>query len=133
MTQQPWGYPPPQAPQQPSYGQHLMPGWETRQTEGDGVIDAAFDFTFTRYATPGLIKIMYVLSMIVIALYYMAIVIAGFAAGGPFLGIVAIIAGLIPAFLSLLGIRAGLEAMMATVRTAIDIRALRDRYVGPAA
>jgi len=50
----------------------------------------------------------------------------------PILGLLVLIFGLIPALFVILVVRMGLEVSMATVRTAIDVRALRDRYVGAA-
>ena len=47
-----------------------------------------------------------------------------------FPGILALVLGWIPGFILILGGRVVLEQALATVRTAIDARALRTRYVG---
>ena len=54
MTNLPLGsYPPPQ----PTYAQHLLPGWESRIQEKDGPFLEAFDFSFDRYATPAVVGV----------------------------------------------------------------------------
>ena len=49
----------------------------------------------------------------------------------PPVGIAILILGWIPALFFILVGRIGIEVALATVRTAIDARALRTRYVGP--
>jgi hypothetical protein len=129
MTNLPPNFPPP-PPGGPIYGQHLPPGWENRTRQGDGPIATAFDFSFSKYATPGLIKILYVLFVVLLALTYAVEVILWFVVS-PVLGLLVLILGLVPAFFMILAVRVGLEVTLATVRTAIDARALRTRYVGP--
>jgi hypothetical protein len=51
-------------------------------------------------------------------------------AGSAFPGILALVLGWIPAFLTILWMRVALQACLATVRTAIDGRVLRLRDVG---
>jgi hypothetical protein len=129
MTNLPPNFPPPPSGG-PIYGQHLPPGWENRTRQGDGPIATAFDFSFSKYATPGLIKILYVLFVVLLALTYAVEVILWFVVS-PVLGLLVLILGLVPAFFMILAVRVGLEVTLATVRTAIDARALRTRYVGP--
>ena len=136
MTNLPPNFPPPQPqygpqPGGPLYGQHLLPGWENRTRQEDGPVATAFDFSFSKYATPGLIKILYILFVVFLALSYSVEVILWFLMS-PILGLLVLIFGLIPALFVILVVRMGLEVSMATVRTAIDVRALRDRYVGAA-
>jgi len=134
MTTLPPHFPQPQPqygpqPGGPVYGQHLLPGWENRTLQGDGPVATAFDFSFSRYATPGLIKILYILFVVFLALTYAVEVVFWFVVN-PLLGLSVLIFGLIPAFFTILAVRVGLEVTLATVRTAIDVRALKDRYVG---
>jgi len=149
-------YPP---PQQHLYAQQLIPGWEQRTHRGqvtagaggsgsgggDGPFSDAFDFSFDRYATPAVVKVVYVLTMIVAVLGYVGTVLLMFAAflpsrdiggiltypGTPLPGILALVLGWIPGFLTVLMIRVALELALATTRTATDVRAIRTRYVGP--
>lgn len=129
--------------QQPLYAQQLLPGWENRTQDGDGPFAEAFDFSFDRYATPAVVKVVYVVTVILCVVAYVGIVLMAFAlfmpdqdflgtkvSGSAFPGMLALILGWIPAFIVILGTRVRLEQALATVRTAIDVRALRTRYVG---
>ena len=139
MTNLPPNFPPP-PPGGPIYGQHLPPGWENRN-ESD--FWDAFDFSFESYATPAVVKVVYMLTVILCVLTYVGNVLMAFAIfmpdqdilgvkfpGSAFLGILALVLGWIPAFIIILVMRVALEQALATVRTAIDARALRMRYVG---
>jgi len=141
--------------QQPLYAQQLLPGWEDRTQGknggggngggdgGDGPFAEAFDFSFEKYATPAVVKVVYMLTVIFSVLTYVGNVFLAFAiflpdqdiagfkyTGSAFPGIVMLLLGWIPAFIIILVIRVALEQALATVRTAIDARALRMRYVG---
>ena len=149
MTNPPSGMYP---PQQPMYGQQLLAGWEERTQGnsgggnggGDGPFLDAFDFTFDKYATPAVVKVLHMLTVILCVVVYIGTVFLAFAiflpdqniagyykyTGSAFPGILALVLGWIPALLTILWMRVALEACLATVRTAIDARALRLRYVG---
>ena len=137
MTNLPPNFPPPQ----PLYAQQLLPGWEDRTQRmngggggnggGDGPFSEAFDFSFSTYASLQLVKIVYILFIVIVSLVYVANVILTFVMT-PILGILVLIFGWIPALLMILAVRVRLEVTLATVRTAIDARALRNRYVGAA-
>lgn len=105
-------------------------------------LKAMFDFSFNSFATPGLVKLVYGLSMVIAVLYWLGLIIFGFLSGSfsgavspytgtsssgfnPVPGILAILLGWIPAFLWILLIRIGLEFAIATVRTSEDIRHIR--------
>lgn len=137
-------------PQQPVYAQQLIPGWEQRTQGnsggagtggggigggggdgGDGPFSRAFDFSFSNYASPALIRGFYIAFVVLLAVGYALGVIAAFVLN-PILGFMALIFGLIPTLALVLALRMGLEVTLATIRTAIDVRALRTRYVGPA-
>ena len=66
MTNLPPNFPPP-PPGGPIYGQHLPPGWENRN-ESD--FWDAFDFSFESYATPAVVKVVYMLIVIFCVLTY---------------------------------------------------------------
>ena len=150
MTNPPPGMYP---PQQPIYAQQLLPGWENRTQGksggggnggGDGPFSEAFDFSFEKYATPAVVKVVYMLTVILCVLTYVGNALMAFAifmpdhdiagvykyTGTAFPGILALVLGWIPGFIIILGVRVSLERALATVRTAIDARALRTRYVG---
>ena len=152
MTNPPGMYPP---PQQPVYAQQLIPGWEQRTQRGNGggggagggggSFGDAFDFSFERYATPAVVKVLYAVTVVFCVVTYVGTVLMAFAffapdrnvggivtiPGTPVPGIITVIVGWIPAFMSILGMRLACEQALATVRTTIDARGLRTRYVGP--
>jgi len=78
----------------------------------EGTLGDIFDFTFTKYVTPSVIKILYVLLIVFAALAYLFIVIAGFSSSFG-AGIGALILGGIWVLLSILFYRVGLEIVMA--------------------
>jgi len=99
---------------------------------------AAFDFRFDSYATPGLVKIIYILAAIIAGLWWigggLTALIAGMAAshyggggGSLVLGILGLLLGWIPALLWLLFVRIILEASLALVRIADDARNIRTK------
>ncbi|HET7725042.1 MAG TPA: DUF4282 domain-containing protein [Propionibacteriaceae bacterium] len=139
------------APSQPLYAQQLIPGWEERKRRGGGATPGsgggsfgdAFEFSFSRYATPGIAKLIYVIVVVLCALEYVGAVMLAFASfssdqvmgtytlpSSPVPGFIALFTGWIPALLQVLGVRLLLEHLVATVRTAVDARALRSQYVG---
>jgi len=122
--------PPPGSPQDPygqqpqnPYGQPQQPfgappGLNGEQTKG--FFGALFDFSFTHFVTPMVVKVLYILGTIAIGLAYIVIVIAAFtnSAGG---GILALIAGAIVAIIYLALFRITLEFYVSVVRMSEDI------------
>src|SRR5665647_1746148 len=108
-------------PQQPLYAQQLLPGWEDRTQGknggggnggGDGPFAEAFDFSFEKYATPAVVKVVYMLTVILCVLTYVGNVLMAFAifmpvqdiagfkyTGTAFPGIMTLVLGWIPAFI----------------------------------
>ena len=100
---------PPQQPEQPAYGSYpppatqsgaygqAQPSWQQTagqqryagypagtggyppQNESPSFFGALFDFSFNSFATPVVIKVLYILGLVGIALGYVAVVISGFA------------------------------------------------------
>jgi uncharacterized membrane protein YtjA (UPF0391 family) len=139
--QQPGGY------SQPGYGQQ-HPGaaaWgagaQSPQPPRDaGPIKAAFDLSFNSWATPGLVKIVYIVGIVLVVVSYVISVISMFIAGLPrdygfgvesegtvVPGILTLVFGWIPGAFFILLLRVGLEQVLSNVRTATDIRVLRTR------
>ncbi|HSN11008.1 MAG TPA: DUF4282 domain-containing protein [Propionibacteriaceae bacterium] len=135
MTTLPPGmYPPPHTPHgtqsPPIYGQQLLPGWEQRTRSGSGGgLGDMFDFSFDTYVTPRLVRIIYAIAVVLIGVGYLGYAILMLVLLPP-LGLGILLLGWIPALLCLLSVRVGLEVTLATVRTAVDARALRTQYVG---
>ncbi|WP_432559467.1 DUF4282 domain-containing protein [Granulicoccus sp. GXG6511] len=133
--------------QQGAYGQQgVHPAganqWSTQRNE-DSFIKAIFDFGFTRYATPSVVKILYILGIVVGGLGWFLsglfwILIGGAASafnpyggggggGMTFMGVLAWIFGLIPLFFWIIGLRVTLEYALATVRINQDSKVIREK------
>ena len=95
--------------------------------DGKGFLAALFDFGFTSFVTPKVIKVLYALITIGAVVSALAFTIIAFKASVAF-GIVTLIFGDPLFILIVLAIyRVILEFFMVTFRVAEDIRALRDR------
>lgn len=109
-------------------------------------LKAAFDFSFTSYATPGLVKIIYLLAVIITAAGWLGALIGAVVLGSGTAATYArysepsglettlfrllypalvLLFGWIPGLLSLLFLRVVLEAASALVRSAEDVRVMR--------
>ena len=83
-------------------------------------LTALFDFGFNRFVTPYVVKFLYILLTVVLAIGYLFIVVAGFTEGiGS--GLVALIGGAIGFLIYLTLIRVMLEFSYAVVRMSEDI------------
>ena len=146
----------PQQPEQPAYGSYpppptqtggygqAQPSWQQTagqqrypgypagtgglppQNESPSFFGALFDFSFNSFATPVVIKVLYILGLVGIALGYVAVVISGFA-DSPLTGLVALIGGAVVALFYVIFFRVFLEFYYAVVRMSEDIRAMRNR------
>lgn len=76
-----------------------------------------FDVSFSKFITPAVVKVVYIILMALLALGYVIAVISGFANDAA-AGLVVLILGPIFVFLYLLLVRVSLEALVAVVRTA---------------
>ncbi len=79
---------------------------------------ALFDFDFRKFVTPSIIKIVYILIMLLLIVSYLAFVIASFRANGAFGFVVLILIGPLFCLIYLVLARAGLESLLAQIRTA---------------
>src|SRR3954469_2709147 len=86
------------------------------QMDAPPTASALFDLSFTRFLTISVIKFIYILGMVGIAIGYLGIIIAGFANGGFGGGLVAIIVGAILALIYLLMLRVWLELIVVIFR-----------------
>lgn len=86
---------------------------------------ALFDFEFNTFATPAVVKILYIVGMVLLGLFYIAGLIGGFAQGvGP--GLLALIVGGIFVLFGLIMFRVTLEFYYALVRMSEDIHNRKD-------
>lgn len=139
--QQPGGYPQPgYGQQQPSAAAWGAGAQQPQPPRDAGPIKAAFDLSFNSWATPGLVKIVYIVGIVLVAVSYVISVISMFVAGLPrdygfgvesegtvVPGILTLVFGWIPGAFFILLLRVGLEQVLSNVRTATDIRVLRTR------
>lgn len=78
-----------------------------------------FDLTFTRFVSPSIAKILYILIMIALAVMYVVMVFAAFASRNPVLGVlVLLVIGPLAVIIYLALARIGLESLIAGIRTA---------------
>jgi hypothetical protein len=119
--------PPPAAgyPGQPAAG---YPPLAQAGADSRGFLAALFDFSFTSYVTPKVIRVLYILAVIGLGLFSFLIVVGGFFLGGPLVGLLAlVIVAPLYFFWSLALYRITLEFFVVIFRIAEDIRALRLR------
>jgi Domain of unknown function (DUF4282) len=131
----PWSVPGGQQAGGPAHGQswpgaHPGPaglqGGVGPQGEAQGFSSALFDFGFNSFATPVVIKVLYILSLVGVGLVYVIAVISGFIQD-PVTGLIALVVGGVLALISLIYTRVILELLYAVVRIAEDVRVLRNR------
>jgi Domain of unknown function (DUF4282) len=89
-------------------------------TDASGFFSALFDFTFSTFATPKIVRFVYLLATVVIGLFFVVWVVAAFSENVG-LGIFVLILGLVAAIVYLAFIRMTLEIYYAIVRMSQDI------------
>ncbi len=112
--------PPPRVPVAPPGGSGGMSSIPDPAREGAGFFTALFDFSFTNFVTPILVRFVYVLATVALAVTWLIFVIAGFANSlGAGLG--ALILGPVFVVIYLAVIRMTLEFYLSVVRMSEDI------------
>lgn len=124
-NQGPGQYPPagpPPGGNQPGYpGAYPPPrGDSSGGQQPPSLLGALFDFGFNRFATPSVIKVVYIIGFVIIGLFYLFAVVAGFYRGVG-LGILALVGGAVGALFYLILLRITLEFYYAVVRMSEDI------------
>jgi hypothetical protein len=112
--------PPPGQSGQPQYPGHMggpPPSW---QPATKGFFGALFDFSFSYFVTPTIIKILYVLGLIGIAMTYLVFIVVALNIGA-FQALVVLLLGGIIALVYLAFWRVTLEFFLAVVRMSEDI------------
>lgn len=79
---------------------------------------ALFDFSFRKFITPSIIKVIYILVMIMLAIAYLFMVVSGFMEDTMLGLLMLVIIGPLFVLVYLCMIRAGLESLIASIRTA---------------
>ncbi|MGH3773127.1 MAG: DUF4282 domain-containing protein [Pseudonocardiaceae bacterium] len=110
--------PPPPGSPGPQYPEGAGGPSPARQPQG--FFGALFDFSFNHFVTPLIIRVLYVLGLIGIALGYLVFVVGAFQASAV-QGVVTLLLGLIISFIYLAFWRVILEFYLAVVRMSEDI------------
>ncbi|MBW0112211.1 DUF4282 domain-containing protein, partial [Pseudonocardia sp. KRD-182] len=97
------------------------PGGPSGSPAQKSFFSALFDFTFDSFATPGLIRILYIIGTVLIVLGWLGYVVVGFSALGAAAGIGILIFGAIFALFTIALLRVSLEFYYAVVRMSEDI------------
>lgn len=79
---------------------------------------ALFDFSFTKFVTPSIIKIIYILMLVLLIIGYISFVVIAFNDSALFGILTLLILGPLFVLIYLALIRAGLESLIAQIRTA---------------
>lgn len=122
-AQPPYGGPPPAGnPYGPPTGGYAVPGGPGMSSPGSpgGFFAALFDFSFSKFITPMIIRFVYILATVCIAGLWLLFVILGFADSAG-MGLFALILGPVFALIYLAFIRMTLEIYLAVVRMSEDI------------
>jgi Domain of unknown function (DUF4282) len=129
---QPGGYGQAQPSWQQTAGQQRYPGYPAGpgglppQGESPSFFGALFDFGFNSFATPVVIKVLYILGLVGIGLGYVGFVITAFTQSFGY-GLVVLLLGAVVALFYVIFFRVFLEFYYAVVRMSEDIRAMRNR------
>ncbi|REE96041.1 DUF4282 domain-containing protein [Thermomonospora umbrina] len=121
--QQPQPYPP-----QPAYRPPAGPRYDNDK----GFFGSLFDFSFDNFVAPKLIKFLFVVNLILISLFAIIYVIAGFAFmasgtdSGAVGGLIIIIIAPIAWFLGVMATRVWLELLIVMFKISEDIKDIRD-------
>lgn len=92
-----------------------------------GFFRALFDMSFSRYVTVSFARVIYVVAVVCAALFWLLMVIRGFASDEPGIGAAFLILGWIPALVWLIFVRVGIEFAVAMVKTADNTSTLANR------
>lgn len=118
------GYPQPGQQQPGAFGPPPgQPGGP--QGQSNSPFAALFDFEFNSFATPAVVKILYIVGMVLLGLIYIGLLISGFAQGVG-IGLVTLIGGGIAVLFYLIFFRVTLEFFYAVVRMSEDIHRRKD-------
>lgn len=121
--QYPGGYG--QQPPGPGWGGQQQPppaGMTSQMSTGErGGFAALFDFSFASFATPSLIRLLYIVGTVLIGLGYLGYVIAAFSTLGSAAGLITLVFGAVVALFMVAMLRLSLEFYFAVVRMSEDI------------
>ncbi|WP_052666366.1 DUF4282 domain-containing protein [Nitriliruptor alkaliphilus] len=96
--------------------------------EGD-VFSSLVDFGFTRYATPKLIRILYIIGFVVVVLYTLGFLFTGIGQGG-FFAVLALVGAPIIGLFALLYLRVTTELLSVLFRIGQNVASIADEQAG---
>lgn len=96
------------------------------QSGGGGFFSNLFELTFSRFVTLTFAKVIYVIAIVLIVLYWLFAIVLGFSAHWA-VGLPILLLGWIPALFYIILTRVGLELAVAMVRTAENTTELVQR------
>jgi hypothetical protein len=94
---------------------------------GGGGLGALLDFSFKNFITLSVIKILYMLGLLLLALEWLVMVIVGFTSGGVLGGIGALVLGSIAILIAVIFLRVWLELICVIFRIGENTTALVER------
>lgn len=126
--QQPYGQ---QGYGQPSYGQQPYPGGDSATGDAKGLVGSLFDFSFRHFATPHIVRIVYIIATVLLGIGLLGFVISSFAVmsqGGSSVlgGLVMLVASPLVFLLYLALLRMSMEMYVALTRMADDMGRIRE-------
>lgn len=104
------------------------PGWDTGdgQPAGGNFFSNLFDLSFSRYITPSVVKILFVLLLVVLGLTYLFWIVTGFAQSVG-LGLLVLVLGALLLFVYIIVVRVSLEVLVAVIQVAKNTGQLLER------
>lgn len=111
----------------PPHGGQPAPGPQPASTSGSGFFQALFDFNFNHFVTPKIVKIVYVVGTVLIALVTLLMVLTSFRhfTGGygaqPLIGLVQLLGAPVLGLFYLAFLRMSLELYYAVIRLSEDV------------
>jgi hypothetical protein len=103
---------------------------EGKLMQAKGFFASLFDFSFSSFITPRLVKVLYVLMTILVALLTLAFVRIAFRSSSTFGFITLLILGPIFFVITMIWVRAGVEAIVAFFRIQADVADINQRAGG---
>src|SRR6266550_2962828 len=97
--------------------------------QAKGFFASLFDYSFSSYITPRIIKVLYVLETVIVALWTLVIILLAFKTSSA-LGIVALIGGPIYFVIAMIFARVGLEYLSAFFHIHEDVQRINERAGG---
>ena len=117
-----------QQPDPYAYQQYGQATAQAKAPAGDNFFGALFDFTFTKYVTPSVVKVLYILVIVMIGLAWLLQTYTAWQLGAEF-GIITFVLGAVFALGGIALARVGLETSVALIRVAQHTEKIKDKVL----